>query len=139
VTPADGSGVLAVSGRALEVGMHFKSKRKLHECNAMLKCPELSQYGLFDTEHHHEIFEVGRHAPPCGPWTRSEQSLEGVVQSSSGARRDMLVRSGEKFFPMIQNLPQHLLRGIRATITRKLQNFEMSEQMSEKFGRETSA
>jgi hypothetical protein len=41
----------------------------------------------------------------------------------------MLVRSGEKFF----------LRGIRATITRKLQNFEMSEQMSEKFGRETSA
>jgi hypothetical protein len=28
----------------------------------MLKCPELSQYGLFDTRHHREIFEAGRRA-----------------------------------------------------------------------------
>jgi hypothetical protein len=26
----------------------------------MLRCPELNQYGLFDTRHHDEIFEHGK-------------------------------------------------------------------------------
>ena len=57
---SDLSGVLAVSERALEVGMHFSSKQKFHECDVMLKCPELNQYSLFDTKHHREIFEAGK-------------------------------------------------------------------------------
>jgi len=60
VTRKDLSGVLAVSERALEVGMHFASKQKFHECEVMLTCPELSNYGLFDTKHHDEIFDLGR-------------------------------------------------------------------------------
>ena len=56
----DIDGVLAVSERALEVGMHFTSKEKFHECDVMLRCPELNRYGLFDTKHHHEIFELGK-------------------------------------------------------------------------------
>jgi hypothetical protein len=28
----------------------------------MLRCPELSQYGLFDTKHHGEIFDAGKRA-----------------------------------------------------------------------------
>jgi NTE family protein len=59
---ADLSGVLAVSERALEVGMHFASKDKFHECDVMLRCPQLSEYGLFDTKHHREIFDAGRQA-----------------------------------------------------------------------------
>ena len=60
--PSDLTGVLAVSERALEVGMHFASKQKFHECDVMLRCPELSSYSLFDTKHHREIFELGRRA-----------------------------------------------------------------------------
>ena len=59
---ADLNGVLSVSERALEVGMHFASKHKFHECDVMLRCPQLSKYGLFDTKHHREIFEAGRQA-----------------------------------------------------------------------------
>jgi NTE family protein len=55
-------GLLAVSERALEVGMHFASKEKFHECDVMLSCPELNRYSLFDTRHHREIFEAGRRA-----------------------------------------------------------------------------
>jgi NTE family protein len=58
----DLSGVLAVSERALEVGMHFTSKQKFHECDVMLTCPELNEYGLFDTRNHRRIFEAGRRA-----------------------------------------------------------------------------
>ena len=56
----DINGVLAVSERALEVGMHFTSKQKFHECDVMLRCPDLNQYGMFDTKHHDEIFELGK-------------------------------------------------------------------------------
>jgi hypothetical protein len=28
----------------------------------MLSCPQLNEYGLFDTKHHREIFEAGRRA-----------------------------------------------------------------------------
>lgn len=58
----DLNGVLAVSERALEVGMHFSSKQKFHECDVMVSCPDLSAYGIFDTKHHREIFEAGRKA-----------------------------------------------------------------------------
>lgn len=62
VKHGDLNGVLAVSERALEVGMYFASRQKFHECDVMLTCPELSQYGIFDTKHHREIFEAGRRA-----------------------------------------------------------------------------
>jgi NTE family protein len=62
VKRADLSGVLAVSERALEVGMHFTSKQKFHECDVLVSCPQLNDYGLFDTRHHREIFEAGRRA-----------------------------------------------------------------------------
>jgi NTE family protein len=62
VTQSDLDGVIAVSERALEVGMHFSSKAKFHECDVMLICPELGRYGLFDTKHHREILEIGRRA-----------------------------------------------------------------------------
>jgi NTE family protein len=62
VKQTDLTGVLAVSERALEVGMHFASQQKFHECDVMLSCPQLNEYGLFDTKHHHEIFDAGRRA-----------------------------------------------------------------------------
>jgi NTE family protein len=62
VRQTDLTGVLAVSERALEVGMHFSSRQKFHECDVMLSCPQLNEYGLFDTKHHREIFEAGRRA-----------------------------------------------------------------------------
>ncbi len=62
VTPSDLDSVVAVSERALEVGMHVTAKPKFQECEVMLICPELGRYGLFDTRHHREIFEIGRRA-----------------------------------------------------------------------------
>jgi NTE family protein len=62
VKEADLSSVLAVFERALEVGMHQNSEQKFHECDVMLICPELREFGLFDTKHHREIFEAGRQA-----------------------------------------------------------------------------
>jgi NTE family protein len=57
---SDLDGLLAVSERAIEVGMHFASKQKFHECDVMLVCPELNRFGIFDTRHHRQIFELGR-------------------------------------------------------------------------------
>ena len=62
VKQGDLGGVLAVSERALEVGMYYASEQKFHECDVMLKCPQLNEYGLFDTKHHLQIFELGRNA-----------------------------------------------------------------------------
>jgi len=62
VRPLDLDGVLAVSQRALEVGMYFSSKMKFHECDVMLCPPELSRFGLFDMKSHREIFEIGYQA-----------------------------------------------------------------------------
>ncbi len=62
VDESDLKGVVAVSERALEVGMHFSSKPKFHECDVMVRAPELRQYGLFDTKNHRKIFEIGRQA-----------------------------------------------------------------------------
>jgi len=62
VEQTDLQSLLGVSERALEVGMHFHSRQKFHECDVMLSCPELGAYGMFDTKHHREIFEAGRRA-----------------------------------------------------------------------------
>jgi len=62
VQQSDLSGSLAVSERAFDVAMHATSRPKFHECDVMVRCPELSRYGLFDTKHHREIFEAGRTA-----------------------------------------------------------------------------
>jgi len=62
VRTTDLDGVLAVSQRALEVGMFFSSKMKFYECDVMLCPPELSRFGLFDTKNHREIFEIGYEA-----------------------------------------------------------------------------
>jgi NTE family protein len=59
VRTADLNGALAVSQRALEVGMYFNSKTKFHECDVMLCPSELGRFGLFDTKNHREIFDIG--------------------------------------------------------------------------------
>ncbi len=76
--PKDIRGVLAASERALEVGMHFASKQKFHECEVMLRCPELSRYGLFDTKRHREIFELGRRTT-LAAMDSIERALDGVI------------------------------------------------------------
>ena len=53
---------LAVSERALEVGMQHLSEQKFHECDVLLACPQLNEYSRFDTKQHREIFEAGRRA-----------------------------------------------------------------------------
>ncbi len=64
VTRKELGGALALSGRTLEVGMHVTSKQRFHECDVMLHCPRLNEYGLSDTnpKHHQQIFEAGREA-----------------------------------------------------------------------------
>jgi NTE family protein len=62
VQTTDLDGVLAVSERALEVGMYFSSKMKFYECDVILCPPELSRFGLFDMKHHWEIFSIGYEA-----------------------------------------------------------------------------
>ncbi len=74
----DIDGVLAVSERALEVGMHFTSKEKFHECDVMLRCPELNRYGLFDTKHHDEIFELGKRTT-LAAMDSIKQALDAVI------------------------------------------------------------
>jgi NTE family protein len=78
VRQTDLTGVLAVSERALEVGMRFASKQKFHECDVMLSCPQLNEYGLFDTKHHREIFDVGRRAT-LASMDSIQRALEAVA------------------------------------------------------------
>jgi len=78
VQNVDINGVLAVSERALEVGMHFTSKEKFHECDVMLRCPELNQYGMFDTKHHGKIFELGKQTT-LAAMDSIKQALDAVI------------------------------------------------------------
>ena len=74
------------SGR-FEVGMHFASKQKFHECDVMLTCPELNQYGIFDTKHHRAIFETGQRATlSCH---RFDQAGPSPASRSSDVRRKL--------------------------------------------------
>lgn len=50
---------LAVSMRALEVGMFFNSRRRFHRCGLVI-CPEaLAAHGNFQTRRYAEILEIG--------------------------------------------------------------------------------
>ncbi len=49
---------LAVSQRALEIGMFESSRRKFHLCDLVLS-PDLSRFGTFDTKHLEEMLEIG--------------------------------------------------------------------------------
>lgn len=53
---------LAVSQRALEIGMFHASKRKFHQVALLISPPELSRYATFDTRRHPEIVEIGYRA-----------------------------------------------------------------------------
>lgn len=53
---------LAVSQRALEIGMYFASKRKFHQADLVLSPPELAQFSTFDLKRHDDILEVGYRA-----------------------------------------------------------------------------
>lgn len=50
---------LAVSHRAIEVGMFFSSRRKFHDCDIMFCPEELSRFGMFEIKSHREILEIG--------------------------------------------------------------------------------
>ena len=53
---------LAVSMRALEVGMYFNSRRRFHRCGLVI-CPEaLAGFGNFETRHYAQILEIGYQA-----------------------------------------------------------------------------
>jgi len=77
VKQSDLNGVFAVSERALEVAMYFSSKPKFHECDVILRSPELSQFSMFDTRNHQAIFELGRRAAlaAVGPVQRALDNL----------------------------------------------------------------
>jgi NTE family protein len=49
---------LAVTYRALEIGMYYSSERKFHQCDLVLS-PDLSRFGNFDTKHLDEIKRLG--------------------------------------------------------------------------------
>jgi NTE family protein len=50
---------LAVSQRALEIGMFHASRRKFHQVGVLISPPELRRYATFDTRRHREIVEIG--------------------------------------------------------------------------------
>ncbi|MDH3744771.1 MAG: patatin-like phospholipase family protein [Acidobacteriota bacterium] len=70
---------LAVSHRALELGMHFASRRKFHDCDILL-CPEgLREFGVFDTKRLPEIRRIGY------SWTITRiDSIREALQRSGG-------------------------------------------------------
>lgn len=53
---------LAVSQRAIEVGMYLSSKRKFHDCDVIVCPEELSRFGLFDHKSHRQILDIGYRA-----------------------------------------------------------------------------
>ena len=53
---------LAVSMRALEVGMYYRSRDRFHQCDLLICPEELARYGNFDTRHYAEILEIGYRA-----------------------------------------------------------------------------
>ena len=53
---------LAVSMRALEVGMYYRSRDKFHQCDLLICPEELSRFGNFETRHYAEIMEIGYRA-----------------------------------------------------------------------------
>jgi len=50
---------LAISQRAIEVGMFFSSKRKFRQCDLVICPEELSRFGIFDGKNQRSILEIG--------------------------------------------------------------------------------
>lgn len=70
---------LAVSQRALEIGMYHASKRKFHQVALLISPSELNRYSTFDTRRHPEIVEIGyRAAVEC------LDDIEALVASIPG-------------------------------------------------------
>jgi NTE family protein len=53
---------LAISHRALEIGMYYASKRHFHQCDLMIRPEGLRQYALFDVKPRREIHDRGYEA-----------------------------------------------------------------------------
>jgi NTE family protein len=53
---------LAISQRALEIGMYHASARRFDRAQFVLCPPELARYATFDTRRHREIAEIGYRA-----------------------------------------------------------------------------
>lgn len=53
---------LAVTQRALEIGMYHASKRKFHHADLVLSPPGLAAFATFDLRRHAEIAEIGYRA-----------------------------------------------------------------------------
>jgi len=53
---------IAVTQRALEIGMFLASRRKFRFADLVLCPPELTRFGMFDAKRHAEILEIGRRA-----------------------------------------------------------------------------
>jgi NTE family protein len=59
VTRRDLRTSLAVSQRALEIGMYHNSRRKFHHCDLVIGLDELSAFGTFDTKRFAQMMEIG--------------------------------------------------------------------------------
>jgi len=59
---SDLSSTLAVTQRALEIGMFHASERKFHHANLVISPVGLSRFSTFDTRRHAEIAEIGYQA-----------------------------------------------------------------------------
>jgi len=53
---------IAVTQRALEIGMHLASQRKFRHTDVMLTPEGLSEFGMFDLKRHKKIVDLGRRA-----------------------------------------------------------------------------
>jgi NTE family protein len=70
----------AVSQRAFEVGMYFRSQLKFDDCDVFLCPEELNRFAPFDTRHVREIYQVGYQAG-C--------SRIGAIRSALAARGEL--------------------------------------------------
>jgi len=55
----DFGNALAVAKRALEVGIFRKSSEKYERCSVVIRPPNLSRFGVFETKHNDEIEAIG--------------------------------------------------------------------------------
>jgi len=63
---------LAVTQRALEIGMYHASRRKFDQAALVLCPPELARYATFDIKRHREIAEIGYQA--------AKQSMDDILR-----------------------------------------------------------
>jgi len=53
---------IAVTQRALEIGMHLASQRRFRHADVLISPDGLRGFGMFDLKRHQEIVELGRQA-----------------------------------------------------------------------------